>query len=491
MPTQQSMLEEQAPVRLTELQVEDFKKITFIRMAIKPGVTEISGHNGAGKTSALDAVAVWLDGLRVSDDKEPIRKGAQRARIRGRLGDMYVIRTISAKKGGGHETEIRFEPAVDNPKGKAYPATQAMLSDLIGQHQLDPLDFIKLDSKGKFDAMRAFVPGFNFDKAAREDAADFSRRTDVNRLAKESSAAASLIMVPKGTPEEPLDEQSLVQELGQASTKNVDIANARRAREDALEAIRTARETAGLVESQIAVATEDSRGIANRDIGRLEDQIRALQAQVATVREECEAEIQRQSQRLRQEAENNLTMADELETKLMNAEAIPEPVDVAALSQRIQDARRTNEHVRAGRTRAGHIATAERYEAEAETLTAQLAARRVAKQKAIADAKLPIGGIEFGDGEIRYNGVPFDQASTAQKLQVAIARIVALNPKLRLAWIRDASLLDDDSFAELARLSQEYSCDILIETVRPIGKDAIVLVDGHVKEAADEKAGAA
>jgi len=148
--------------RLTELQVENYKRIIFVELKLRPGLTEISGPNGAGKSSALDAVSVWLDGMAVAPT-EPIRKGAERARIRGRLGEMYVTRIIRRTKTGTFVSEITFQPI----EGKPYPATQKQLSDLIGEHRLDPLDFIALDRRGKFAEFQAFVRGFDFAKAAR------------------------------------------------------------------------------------------------------------------------------------------------------------------------------------------------------------------------------------------------------------------------------------------------------------------------------------
>src|SRR5665213_3667394 len=204
--------------RLFELEVENFQRVTLVNFAVKRGITELAGPNGAGKSSVIDAIAVWLDGLKVASD-EPIHNGAQRARIRGRLGEMYVTRTISRDKKGAYTTEIKFEPV----GGKAYPATQRQLSDLIGEHNLDPMDFVKLDTKGKFDALRAFVPGFDFLKASQDHAADFSRRTDVNRLAREASAAAALISIPNGTPAEPIDEAALVAELQEAGRFNTEL----------------------------------------------------------------------------------------------------------------------------------------------------------------------------------------------------------------------------------------------------------------------------
>lgn len=477
-------------VRITELQVEDFKKITFVKFPVKPGVNELSGQNGAGKSSAIDAVAVWLDGLKVAP-AEPIRSGAQRSRIRGRLGEMYVTRTIAKSKGGAYTTEIRFEPV----GGKPYPATQRQLTDLIGEHNLDPLDFINLDTKGKFNALKAFVHGFNFEKAAQDHAADFTRRTDVNRLLRESRAAADLIAVPKDTPAEPIDEAALVQALQAAGVRNTEL-EARKARR--AEAIRqiTAQRAQALQFTDAVAAVRPERLLRHDQFkaqqqARIDDlkaQIAALEYTVKTDADSAEDDISAKQTHFTQQASAATEQADSLQKRLDEAGELPEPVDTDALTAQITAARAINANVTRAAERHRHANTAAKYEAESEALTDAMAAREQAKQKAISESKLPIAGIEFGDGEIRYEGAPFEQASTAQKLKVAMARIVALNPKLRFAWIRDASLLDDESYAELQRLAAEYEVDILIETVRPIGKDAVVLENGFVKGAEKETA---
>ena len=474
--------------RLHELEVENFKKLRLINFKVRRGITEIAGRNGAGKSSALDSLAVLIDGMKVAPEK-PIRTGAERARIRGRLGEMIVERTIATTKTGKYTTGITFQP-VD---GKPYPATQRQLDDLIGQHQLDPLDFVNLDKKGKWDALKAFVPGFDFQRCANEQAADFSRRTEVNRIAKEARAAANLILVPEDTPEEPVDEQALVQELQAAGDANAELEARKGRREQAARDVEDLRKKAADALAQIEPTTEQARRAHRELIAESEQRIRELEEQIAAIRrritastEQLEADIARDAERLRAQAAEHTAAADALQKRIDEAPSLPAPKDTAVIAARIESARLVNQAVARAQERAKHASTAEKYEAESKQLTEQMDAREKAKRDAIASAKLPIPGIDFGDGEILYQGEPLEQASTAQKLRVAIARIVALNPKLRLAWVRDASLLDDDSYAELEGLSKEYDCDILLEVVRPIGKDAVILEDGRVK--AEEQA---
>ena len=472
-------------MRLTNLCVENFKRIVAIEITPAPGVTEISGANGAGKSSTLDAIAVWIDGLKVAP-AEPIRKGAERARIRGRLGEMNVTRTIERKKGGGHTTRILFEAV----EGKPYPATQKQLDDLIGEHHLDPLDFLALDSRGKFDALRAFVPGFDFAKAAQEQAADYERRTQVNGLARQARAAASLIHVPDGTPAEPIDEQALVRELQSAAASNLDVQQRRTNREKAAETIAGLRSAVAQAEEAIAESAREIEVARDRELTRLDDQIAVLQRQRAQRVEEYGTKITDEAAQRRKAAAEANTRAEELQARLDSADPLPEPIDTEALGVQIEKARATNVSVRAALERAKHTSTAQRYEAEAKALTEGMDARQAAKEQAIATAKLPVEGLEFGDGEILLHGVPFEQASTAQRLRAAVAYSVAKNGRLKLIWIRDASLLDDNSYAELQKLAIEFSVDIYLETVRAIGKDAIVLSDGELATDNREEAAA-
>lgn len=468
--------------RLTRLEVSNFKGIVAVDIPIS-GVTEISGRNGAGKSSALDSIAVFIDGL-VLGKTELIRKGQERATIRGRLGEMHVTRHIEHKKDGGHTTKIIFEPV----EGKPFAATQKQLDDLIGEHRLDPLDFLKLDSKQRFTALQAFVPGIDFAKSAQADAGDMLRRKDVNRLAKESRAVASMIVVPDGTPDEPVDERALVDQLAQAGVHNADIETRRGNRVRAAEEVARKRAAAeaslALIPEALAKVQGQNDKLAaglNTRIADLEAQLVDLREQLANVATLGTKTAENEEARLRAESAEHTAEADKLQGRIDAAEALPKAVDIADLRAQIDAAKVANAGVARAAERTKHTAIADRYEAEAMELTEAMDARRAAREAAIAAAAMPVKGLEFGDGEILLHGVPFEQASTAQKLKAAFEYCIGCNPVLRLAWLRDASLLDDEMFAEVGRLAVELDCDVLLETVRPIGNNSVVLEAGRVK----------
>src|SRR5690606_21518245 len=144
------------------------------------------------------------------------------------------------------------------------------------------------------------------------------------------------------------------------------------------------------------------------------------------------AALQEEIARLQDEVDQLLGDATTIESKLAGAGPLPEPIDVAAIRQRLDRVHEQNELFSRRERREQMVREAEEIEAEAEALTQQMQAREQAKQDAIANAKLPVPGVGFGDGVVLLNGVPFEQASDAEQLRASCAIAMAGNPTLRV-----------------------------------------------------------
>lgn len=425
--------------KLTKLEVENFKRIVAISINLGDTVTELSGPNASGKSSTLDAISVLFEGL-ADAPAVPIRRGAEESVIRGELGELIVERKFKATANGKYTSSITLR----TPEGSRYPEPQKHLNQLIGSHMLDPLDFIHMKPAEQFNVLRKFVPDVDFDAIDAANKRDYERRTDVGRFAKEARASASMISVPIDTPEDTVDESALIEAMQKAGEHNAEIEARLIRRERAAEDVKTH-----------TAAAAQSRKEAER-----------LRSEAARAEERAVAEER---------------AALDVQTRIDGAPALPDKIDVTKLRTEIDAARSVNKNVELRARKAKHDGLAKQHEQEWKRLTDEMEARESAKRSAIAEAKIPVPGIEFGDKVILLNGVPFEQASTAEQLRTAFSLIVALNPKLRLAWIRDASLLDDVSLAVIHRLAEEYDCQVLLETVRANSKNAIVLEDGRVK----------
>lgn len=435
-------------MRLHMLEVENFKRLSSIRVELKDaGITELSGPNGSGKSSTIDAAWVLFRGLAVAPI-EPIRKGAESARITGKLGDLIVTRTFKRKGDNEYSSNL----TIKNPEGASYPAAQKKLDEIINTHRLDPLDFIGMSEKDQFKVMSGFVSDFDFEAADKAHKADFEARADVNRRQKEAQAGADSIRVSDKPPGTPIDEAALVEQMQAASSTNSDIERRR----------------------------------ANRD--RVASDAASLRASAAKWDERYQ-QLLHEAEQARVHAENDTLAAAALEKKLSEAEPLPPPVDVAKLADALNAARDTNKAIDEWAKDVNRKAELQRAAAallaESDEITARMAERQESRNAAIRRAALPVDGIGFGEGVLLYNGVPFRQASRGEQLRVSTALSLALNPKLPLVWIRDGSLLDDESIRIVGETAAKYDGQVIIETVRATSSDAIELVDGHLKGAED------
>lgn len=180
----------------------------------------------------------------------------------------------------------------------------------------------------------------------------------------------------------------------------------------------------------------------------------------------------------------------EAEQELADLDA-PDETDIKDLSEQIQavgEEIRNYQQANAARQEAkrqverrdDYQKRAQELENQSNGLTETMAARSKVKQDAIAKAKMPVEGLGFGDGVVLHNGVPFDQASSAEQLRVSVAIAMAANPKLRVIRIQDGSLLDDTSMQVITDMARDHDMQVWMEKVDSTGKVGIVIEDGEV-----------
>ena len=437
-------------MKIIELRAENIKRLVAVTIKPDGNMVEITGRNGAGKTSVLDSIWWALEGQK-NIQAVPIRKGATTAKIKLDLGELKVTRTFNASKDpktkeltGDFTTSI----VVENEQGARFPSPQAVIDGLLGALSFDPLAFTRMKPVEQLETLRRFVPDVDFDAIDSLNAGDFSKRTEINRQAKDLRARESGIVVPAKVPGE-VDEAELVAELEAVGKQNAELETRKSRREAA---------TAEMA-AQVAQAAEYDARCAK------------LKAEIAE---------------LNNEAVDLRTKATATEAKLSQAGPLPDPVDTAPVKLKIQEAGATNRAAREAKRLAEEKARlakdAEALEKQAADLTAAMEKRKADKAAAIAQAKMPIEGIGFGDGTVLMNGVPFEQASDAEQLRASIGIAAAMNPKLRVIRVRDGSLLDQDAMKMLAEFADLNDLQVWIERVDSSGRVGFVLEDGEVKE---------
>ncbi|HWT24013.1 MAG TPA: AAA family ATPase, partial [Solirubrobacteraceae bacterium] len=89
-------------MRVTQLTLRDFRTYADAEVRLGPGLTVVSGRNGAGKTNLLEAVYFACTGrsCRTSSERECVRFGAALTRLALRCEDAE----------GAHEITVGFQP---------------------------------------------------------------------------------------------------------------------------------------------------------------------------------------------------------------------------------------------------------------------------------------------------------------------------------------------------------------------------------------------
>lgn len=434
-------------MKILRLTAENIKRLVAVEITPKGNLVQVTGKNGAGKTSVLDSIWWALAGT-TNIQAQPIRKGEDKARIRLDLGDRVVEiiaeRTFTAKGSKLSLTSVE--------KGD-IKSPQTLLDSLLGALAFDPLAFSRMEPLEQYDTLRRVSKiEVDFEKLEGLNDSDFAKRTDVGREVKRLRALLESTPLP-ADPGARIDVAEKLEELRAAGEHN------------------TAIETRKARREQVTL-----------EAGQADQACKRLLNEAAELRNKADA--------LDEEARQASFRATDLREKLAKAGPLPAPIDTAALTLEIQKAEMNNTRVgsfdHARKLREETAAQLAAKEAEVKILTDTMAGRDQVKRDAITEAKLPVPGLGLEAGAVLYNGVPFEQASDAEKLRVSLAIAVAANPKLKVLRIRDGSLLDSDGLAAIAKLAKDLDYQVWIERVDGSGKVGVVIEDGRVARQEEE-----
>ena len=409
-------------MRIIELKAENFKRLQAVEIKPGEGLVQITGRNEQGKSSILDAVFAAFGGGNALPER-PIRKGAAKAEVFVDVGEVRVTRRF---------TEKGTTLLVENKDGLRYTTPQAILDELVGKLTFDPMDFMRMKEKEQASLLRQLA-GIDTASLDLNRQTLFAQRTEANKRAKHAATLAEAMPKYDGAPTEVVSIAALAKKLREAREHNA--ACQKKTDEHLrLDAIR----------DRAATAVED-----------LEKKL--ADAKVHLKR--CD-----DAMKVAAEATEGLTL-----------------IDLVAIESEMETAEGINAEVAANAKRADAIAAAKKLSEEAAKLSRSIEAIDANKAAMLADAKMPIDGLAVDGDVVTFDGIPLSQASSAEKIRISLAISAALNPKLRVVMIRDGSLLDDESLAEVATWAEANDMQVLCERVASSDEAVgIVIEDGQV-----------
>ncbi len=203
--------------RIVNLKAQNFLRLKAVD--ITPGnnsVIEITGKNGAGKSSVLKAIwSIFANRELSKEISSPIRSGEESGSVSVDLGDMTITRSWT-----GSDTYLRIE----NKAGAVYKSPQGLLDKLKTSLSFDPLAFCRMPPKEQ-RATLLKVLGVDLDSMDREREGYFNARTEANREIKTLSAQMQPYqMLPADLPGDPISAGNLINKIREAEENNRKIA---------------------------------------------------------------------------------------------------------------------------------------------------------------------------------------------------------------------------------------------------------------------------
>jgi hypothetical protein len=324
-----------------------------------------------------------------------------------------------------------------------YSTPQTLLDNLTGKIGFDPLEFIRMDAHKQFVVLRELT-NLDLTEIDQSIETDYDTRREVKKEYLAIEARRDVIQVLPDLPLERRDEEALTREIAAVAEFNEEITREKLKREK----IDRSKQTIG---EQIAVRAR---------------KIEALRLEI---------------EELTQETLRDRESLDNIAKEQKTWKPLPEQKNANDLADELSRARTVNAAIGRREQRDALQREIDGLKARHEALGESLNSLRDRRAKMIEEAEFPIKGLSFGDDEVLWQGLPFNQVSNADQIRASVAIGMATNPRLRVMRIKDGSLLDSQSMKIIAEMAKDEDFQIWIEVVDESGKVGIFLEDGEVK----------
>lgn len=436
-------------MKLSHIKITNILGIDHLEFSPE-GFTAITGPNGKGKTSVLEAIKAATG---QGHDATLLRKGAEKGEVVLVLDDGTEIQQrVTA-------TRTTRDVLQDGKKATKPGEVIKALTDVLS---VNPVEFLTARKQDRVKVLLEAMPitldakrlsdisGVPLNPNQTSHALDviamvrtqvYDDRTGTNRAVKEKDATINQLRV--ALPDAPGgvegSEDELRAQIGQAQ----DTMRAEHAR----------------IDSKLASIRNES----NTKIQVLKD---LAQAKIDAIREELAnniaqeqgdlADTEAKANRVRQKATDTCTAT--LQPLQAALTTIVANRDAAAKRQATLDTIKQMEQ------------ELEDLRKDAESQTKAIDAIDAYKLELLQN--LPIPGLEVIDGEIYRDGVVFDRLNTAQRVRIAFEIAKLRAGTLRLVCLDGMELLDEDSLTELRRQATEDDLQVFITRVQ--GKEFAV-----------------
>jgi len=456
------------PLRIVEFRAQNVMALKAIQIFPEDkDVVILTGENRQGKSTIIRAIWAALGGKEFIPD-EAIRRGEKEGNVYLDLGDFIVTLKITSK---------REYLKVKTKDGMEASSPQKFLNSRLADLAYNPLEFMRLKPQEQVKALQGML-NLKLDRTELERLTGgiWTRRTHGDEP----------MLVLESVTKDLYEERAIVN----AEVKRL---------QGVVESIKIPHDLADIQPVSIADLLEELskleakqrendsiRNLANSLASRLEDIRGSLKSKDLEI-EEMEAKLIK----LKQERAGLIENLDRVqEDYLGQAEKVDELADsdpdFSDIKRRIAEAdshnKSANEIAHLKDTLQKSKADLETKRKESQTTTDTMEALKAYKLKLIEQAALPLPGISFEDGRVTYNGLPLDQASTREQIEISCAICLAQHPKIGIITIDVGwSELDKSGKQVLRQFARRTGAQIWVTLVREEpGQEGFHIVAGEL-----------
>lgn len=424
-------------LRIESLEAEHFKNIDKKIVNIGGRSFIITGKNGAGKSSIIQAILSPMDS-KVKQPAAPIKKGEEKAYtkvvIAGEIGGEPLEYTLEMFYTPGNQTG---RLVVKNSKGEAIKSPAKTLDSIIGNISFDMFKFLNSTQAAKAKILKE-VAGVT----KEVDKLDADRKKSMeDRLYKSKQCAEKeAIMKNHGLSQDQIDKYS--EEIPVEPIQ------------DELSSISKKIESWSRIKNGVDGYKKNIEEYKS-DISENEKRIKEL-----------EKEIEERKQANEEYKKHIATCEDNIEKGNAWLAKNPEP-KADEISKRLSEANLHNEKCREvvelGKKQLEII----QLKKDIDKLDADIKKIDESKTRLFSKCKLPVEGLTIQDDAVFLNGLPLEegQINTAELYKVGFEISKALNPNLRVLIIPEGSLFDRESLMKVIEDADADGYQVIAEVV--------------------------
>lgn len=400
------------------------------------GDRELSGDNGTGKTSLIDSIRLAFTNKSARD--YVVTNGESEGEIFVETDNGITINRKVRTNKADYKSIKR--------DGKDVLQAERFLRELFTELQLNPVEFLSMskndqnrmildmiDFKWDLNWIREqfgeIVPGVNYEQnilgvlqeIQAEDGYYFQKRQDINREARNKLAFIEEIgqALPKGYNAKEWEAVNLgemfkkieeIRAVNERITKAKEVVAGRDGR------VKEINNEMELMIAQINDQTRQNIDEGKKRIAQLQDQIRVVEGKI----KEFEQSRETSTISIKAEYKNQITAID-AEVNQYADVAAKKNLPVEDLQKDAENAEKMKSYINEYHRMTGFQKEVEGLKSQSDALTAKIEHARALPGAILEQSNIPVNGLTIKDGIPLINGLPINNLSDGEKLDLCVS----------------------------------------------------------------------